>query len=91
MSGGSYNYLCYAGIDSIGERRDDLEAMRDRLNELGYQRAAQGTQEVLDALDKLSSQLDRMHTAWHAVEWLDSGDYGLDNAQAELDDWEKHE
>lgn len=47
MSGGSYNYLCYKDFPDICEQPSELENMRDRLVELGYEDAAKETEECL--------------------------------------------
>ena len=36
MSGGSFNYLCYAESDNIAEKTEDLQYMADQLAALGY-------------------------------------------------------
>lgn len=87
MSGGSYNYVyCYLeeGALELLERKDDVQAMYQRLCELEYaQLAAQETNSVLADLEQLQqtiAQLDRklrnpnLAKVWKAVEWWDSRD-----------------
>lgn len=87
MSGGSYNYLCYA---TLSDRQGDLEAMFGRLNELanehagepsgiGYRRAARATKRILDTLEVP----DGLSRIWKAVEWRDSCDWGEDQMDEE--------
>lgn len=79
MSGGSYDYL-YAKYDLLGQR-DNLILMAHRLRELGADDAAEATdalrkqQEAIEAESDFGSPLREL---WHDVEWLDSGDYGMD-------------
>ena len=76
MSGGSYDYLFIA--EDLFDRYHTIEAMRDRLAELGHVGAAADTQRVLDGLDQAKSQAKSLSEVWRAVEWLDSGDSGED-------------
>lgn len=87
MSGGSYDYLCYQ-LDTGGHLNlADLEAMRDRLNELAPDSAAARDTAALHAA--LSTPLvDGLTEVWHDVEWLDSGDYGEDQARAGIEKYE---
>ena len=83
MSGGSYEYLCYADtLEDILQKVHQLIPMADRLTELGYSDAAKETEEV-DLLlrqfnRRISARIDRLKGVWKAVEWLDSCDSGQD-------------
>lgn len=92
MSGGSYNYLCYA---TLCEQVDDLRKMRDRLRELRLDQSVRGgrrelamtykyaelqTQMILDAMNVPKALAD----IWHAVEWRDSGDWGQDQLESSV-------
>lgn len=85
MSGGSYNYLCYKESYDIHERKEELNQMRDRLIELGFTDAAGETESVLLMLQsfevRLQTRIDRLKDVWRSVEWMDSGDSGLDGVQ----------
>lgn len=86
MSGGSYNYLCFQ-LDSHGHLDlADLKAMRDRLQELAPgSRATQDTVRLYDTLAAVASVVDGDLTrVWYAVEWLDSGDYSIDQVEKAL-------
>lgn len=77
MSGGSYNYLCFA-VDEPGkldDRRDELEEMRKRLCHLGYYDLAERTQEVTRLLDEVVEKATALAEVWKAVEWRDSMDW----------------
>lgn len=82
MSGGSYNYLCHRDATGLLESLGQIEAMADRLSELGFADAARETHEVrltvLQSRARLDAMIDRLRDVWHAVEWLDSCDWGLD-------------
>lgn len=80
MSGGSYDYLCW-NTDDLGRRRGHVHAMGERLEELGYPAAARATRDVLYLLDGAERAARALSDVWHAVEWLDSGDYGDDSAR----------
>ncbi len=75
MSGGSYDYLCW-NTDDLCRRRGMVGAMAKRLEELGYRDAARATRDVLYLLDGAERAGQALADVWHAVEWLDSGDYG---------------
>ena len=89
MSGGSYNYLCYKESYDIHERIDELNQMRDRLIELGFTDAAGETESVLLMLRsfevRLQTRINRLKDIWRAVEWMDSGDSGLDSVKKTID------
>ena len=83
MSGGSYNYLCHKDANDIHEHRQELNAMRDRLIELGHLDAAKETESVLLMLDdfyvRLQARIERLNPIWRAVEWCDSCDWGKED------------
>lgn len=80
MSGGSWNYLsCKPPEDVLGDLAT-MEAMRDRLRELGIQG------KVIEDMGFLIGQLREAHRlgdtpfmrqVWHEVEWKDSGDHSI--------------
>ncbi len=89
MSGGSYEYLCYKDASEIMGGAGQLEAMRDRLIELGHHDAAKETESIIlmrEALGiRIQARLDRLQPVWHAVEWYDSGDWGKDDVEREVE------
>lgn len=88
MSGGSYNYLCHQ-IDARGHLDlADLEAMRDRLNQLAPGSAAAKATARLHAALSVPVDDDGLTEVWHDVEWLDSGDYGEDQAHQGIKKYE---
>jgi hypothetical protein len=82
MSGGKYNYLCYKEHYDIHEAKEELKQMRDRLVELGFTDAAGETESVLLMLQsfevRLQTRIDRLRDVWSSVEWMDSGDSGIE-------------
>lgn len=90
MSGGSYNYLCYAlDLDDLISKRGDLREMADRLAGLGYaEDAAKETEELLVFLNQWSVRAEvrmkRLSDVWKAIEWWDSSDYGEDDVHEAL-------
>ena len=79
MSGGSYNYLCYKEASQLGEYRDELEQMAERLADLGYAAdAAAETYVILNALRRTAALWEAAHKSglievWRGIEWWDSG------------------
>lgn len=79
MSGGSYNYLCFADGSDVLTKLGDLQSMADRLDEVcpeaaGETRALFAGPKSLRA--ELEERLKRLTDLWYAVEWRDSGDWG---------------
>lgn len=93
MSGGSYDYLCFAD-EAIFGREASLQEMADRLAKLGYaEDAAKETMEVLleirQAKVRIGARQDRLRQIWQAVEWWDSGDWGEDGVKKALEAYRK--
>lgn len=89
MSGGSYDYLCFADGDTLRGKEEDLKRMADRLSALGY--ADDAAAETMDLLLTLRQQrvyvqsvIDRLSGVWRSVEWWDSGDSGEDGLEFHL-------
>jgi hypothetical protein len=78
MSGGSFNYLCYAEPDELFRKREDLRNMVEALTELGHVDAAKETESVLLVLNhfeaRMRARMDRLNEVWRSVEWVQSGD-----------------
>jgi hypothetical protein len=78
MSGGSFNYLCFAEPDDIFRKREDLRNMVEALAELGHADAAKETESVILVLNhfeaRMRARMDRLHDIWRSVEWVRSGD-----------------
>lgn len=89
MSGGSYNYLCYKEYNEITNHEQDVNEMRDRLIELGFKDAAQETESVILMINsfevRLNARLERLRDVWKSVEWMDSGDSGIDRVKESVE------
>jgi hypothetical protein len=89
MSGGSYNYLCWADLGDIGSKQADLEAMAARLDGINPDsHAATDTREVLAILAALDFAIRRLSDVWKAVEWRDSYDYADDQMMEAITEYE---
>lgn len=79
MSGGSYDYLCFAEASDVLSKQYSLRAMADRLDEVCPEAAAE-TRALFDGPRSLQAELEmrlaRLKDLWHDVEWRDSADYG---------------
>lgn len=82
MSGGSYNYLCFADADDVLGKHRDLCDMANRLDGLCPEAAAE-TRAIFDGPGSLYAELEarlkRLTDLWKAVEWCDSGDWSQDH------------
>jgi len=91
MSGGSYNYLCYQEFPDIFLKQSDLRDMADRLTELGYKDAAKETEKLMldiDAIElRIEAKIERLQNVWHAVEWKDSGDSGIEQVEKAINEY----
>lgn len=91
MSGGSYNYLCWAADSGeLSGRRDTITEMAERLEKSGYFAAARATRNVGILLDGAQRAAQELEDVWHAVEWADSGDSSEEQvrtAVAEFEPW----
>jgi len=86
MSGGSFNYLCFANdVEELLAKRSDLEQMAAQLTSFGYKDAALETESILAYLEHVERQVQarlvRLQDVWKAVEWKCSGDYSLDQVE----------
>lgn len=87
MSGGSFNYLCWADSDEIMfDRYDDLLKMVDALLDCApSSKAYIETLELKELIRQIRQELDkrlkRLSPVWHAVEWRRSGDYADDDLE----------
>lgn len=85
MSGGSYDYLYSKDAEDLVYRVPDLIRMRDRLIELDMKTGAEKVQKLILTVEKYrieaDARMDEMYGLMRAVEWMDSGDSGLDSVQ----------
>ena len=90
MSGGSYDYLCWASeLDQLLEKQHHLSDMAERLAGLGYaDDAATETTHLLLAMRqwriRAAAHVDRLTDVWKAVEWWDSADWSEDRVHEAL-------
>lgn len=94
MSGGSYWYLFAKEIGEIIENPAQLENMSMRLDELDAEsKAAIDTREMLAKIknfrDEMKERKKVLENVWHAVEWLDSADWGESEVKRSLSEYEK--
>jgi hypothetical protein len=92
MSGGSFDYLCYADdLDDLLSKRGELDRMREALEGYGDRgRAATRETYLVEQLlrsweDMLHVHLARLKPIWKAVEWHHSADWGADHVEIALD------
>ncbi len=81
MSGGSYNYLCWASTpQELGARYDTIRDMADDLAAFGPEaaHAAAATKKVVTALDNAAAVAKPINAVWKAMEWYHSSDWGRD-------------
>ena len=85
MSGGSFDYLCFMEVDKLMNNKELLDKMANRLLELGYKDAAKETVLAKIILEQTEIRIevirDRLEKVWKAVEWMDSGDSGIDRVE----------
>lgn len=89
MSGGSFDYLCYKGeLEEILTHRYELNKMIERLTELGYKDAAKEAEKMLLTLDQFETRFEamweRLQNIFWAVEWMDSGDTGIEEVNKQI-------
>lgn len=83
MSGGAYDYACFADAHNLmdGSKLEGLRRMADALSAKPETVVpAADTKRVLGIIDQTREQLtilcDRLSKVWQAQEWADSGDGG---------------
>jgi hypothetical protein len=92
VSGGRYDYLCWAAGDvaDLANKRTVLGEMAERLAGLNPEgHAAADTYEVLAILAAAAHASRRLEGVWHAVEWRDSRDWDDERMQGVLDAYER--
>ena len=82
MSGGSFNYLCWAQPLDLLNKRQDISDMVKALSDAGHIDAAAETETILLVLNHfealMQARIDRLSPVWKAIEWKRSGDWGKD-------------
>lgn len=94
MSGGSYNYLCYASIDELlNKHGQDLDDMVQGLSAVGATDAARETESLRLILRhfevRMQARLDRLSPVWKALEWWHSGDTSEKQFEEALADYRR--
>jgi len=84
MSGGTYNYLCLLNASELFGNIDELDKMYERLVELGYINAANETKNIIELYNSVNSKMGGLQQVWRAIEWLDSGDSGVEEITAAI-------
>ena len=91
MSGGSFNYLCYADCEKILTMRQELKAMEERLLELGFTDIANEVLTIKNLIDsfefRINKRLADVHETLKAVEWMDSGDSNFESVKKAVEIW----
>ena len=95
MSGGSYNYLCCKDPEELlhGNNIGYLEDMCELLLKLGYDDVARDMQRLVEYCKTAYNRMDvlshQLNDVMHAIEWYESGDYGLGNLKEHLENYRK--
>jgi hypothetical protein len=79
MSGSSYNYLCFKTVSELEGDIEMVHAMANRLKQLGHDDAAAATMKIIDSINAINQDVFKLSEVWKAVEWLDSGDWGIES------------
>ena len=90
MSGGSYDYLYCKEVANLFENDEILQAMADRLLDIGAgSLAARDTGSLLVELEHIRLRfeliMERLSPVWKAVEWYDSKDFGESDVRAAIE------
>ena len=80
MSGGSFNYLCYANMPELIGRTADMEDMEQYLIQKGYTDIARDVRRLIEyclsAENRIEVLFEQLQEVFRAVEWNVSGDIG---------------
>ncbi len=83
MSGGSFNYLCYAEMPDILNRTKDMEEMEQILIVMGYTDIAKDIRRLIEYCNsaeiRISVLFDQLQEVFRAIEWNVSADIGKDS------------
>ena len=92
MSGGSFNYLCHVDSSRLMERMDDLRDMAAELTTYGAHTAAAETEAIIAYLEHADRQINarqcRLVHIWKAMEWMRSGDWGREQFEKAIKDYQ---
>jgi hypothetical protein len=86
VSGGSFDYLFLANSfeDAVANKREELHAMREVLEEIAPNHPVTRLTAAADDGGRVSLP-DEVERVWHAVEWWKSGDWSFEQVQTHLD------
>ena len=83
MSGGSFNYLCYAEMPDVLGRTADMKDMERVLIALGYNDIARDVRRLIEycksAENRIGVLFEQLEDVFHDIEWERSGDIGKDD------------
>ena len=85
MSGGCFGYLCYKEPLDLPNSQESILSMAERLKELGSEQAAEETKNLITLIQEYEAaaalSIERLKDLWKAVEWHDSGDWGIEDIE----------
>ena len=78
MSGGIFNYLCFANMPDVIGRTNDMEDIESVLINLGYTDIAKDMRRLIEycksAENRISILFKQLNGVIHDIEWFESGD-----------------
>lgn len=74
---GFYNYL-FTHVNALGEQRDDIERMAERLEAGSYHAPAKATRQIMMLLDQADAIAASLTDVWYTVEKADDAKWGED-------------
>lgn len=90
MSGGSFDYLCYADRYNIGEKLRQVAEMEEALREYpAGEWAADATQHIITTMEGVERQMEALQTVWHNVEWHHSCDSDEESVNKALNEYNR--
>ena len=90
MSGGSFDYLsAMAGdISEVANRQYQLNRMLEAFEQhFPGSKVAVDMRSFVERLQQLERDSATFNDAWHAMEWWQSGDWGIESVQKAVDDY----
>lgn len=91
MSGGSLNYLCFAEMNELFNRFDDMEYAEEFLLKNGYEDIARDVRRLIEYLKTASNRIgvlqEQLNDVFHAIEWYKSADIGEKSLVARLEEY----
>lgn len=78
MSGGIFNYLCFANMPDVIGRTNDMEDIESVLINLGYTDIAKDMRRLIEycksAENRISILFEQLNGVIHDIKWFESGD-----------------